>query len=131
LLQKLIKNLIICELVFSLSINRHLNNNDNEMMVNKTINKTNIETQFDNIVASTPNVNAAASTSIGSKQINLLFNEEGILVQEFDDTFDDTFNTDNVSMSISKNQKEVSLKTSMYLLVNIIYLNVKMYSSYL
>jgi len=130
LLQKLIKNLIICELVFSLSINRHLNNNGNEMMANKTINKTNIEAQFDNIVASTPNVNAAASTSIGSKQINLLFrNEEGIFVQEFDDTFDDTFNTDNVSMSISKNQKEVSLKTSMYLLVNIIYLHLKMYSS--
>jgi len=130
LLQKLIKNLIICELVFSLSINRHLNNNGNEMMANKTINKTNIEAQFDNIVASISNVNAAASTSFGSKQINLLFrNEEGILVQEFDDMFNDTFNTDNVSMSISKNQKEVSLKTSMHLLVNIIYFNVKMYSS--
>jgi len=130
LLQKLIKNLIICKLVFSLSINRHLNNNGNEIMANKTINKTNIEAQFDNIVASTPNVNAAASTSIGSKQINLLFrNEEGIFVQEFDNTFDNTFNTDNVSMSISKNQKEVSLKTSMYLLVLSKFSGVKFHSN--
>jgi len=65
-----------------------------------------------------------------SDEINLLFrNEEGILVQEFDDTFDDTFNADNVAMPISKNQKEVSLKISIYLLVNIIYLNIKVYSS--
>lgn len=81
-------------------------------MMTTTIDKTNIDALFDNIVVSTPNVpNAAASTNIGSKQINLSFrNEGGILVQE---SGDDTFNAvDNVP--ISKDQEEVSLNTSKY-----------------
>lgn len=94
-----------------MSINRQLptiNNNGNEMMA-KVIDKTNIEALFDDIVASTPNINAATSTNIGSKHINLSFrNENGILIQD-----DDTFNVaDNVP--ISKDQEEVSLNTSKY-----------------
>lgn len=75
----------------------------------KVIDKTNIEALFDDIVASTPNINAATSTNIGSKHINLSFrNENGILIQD-----DDTFNVaDNVP--ISKDQEEVSLNTSKY-----------------
>lgn len=105
----------ICELFCRLSINRHLvatNNNGNEIM-DKTIDKTNIDTLFDDIVASTPNVNINAAASMNN-DITLSFrNEGGILVQEFGDN---TFNAAN-NVQTSKDQEEVSLNTSKYLFV--------------
>lgn len=82
-------------------------------MMAKTIDETNIDALFENMVASNTSVNTAASTNIESKEINLSFrNEDGILVP--DDTFgDDTCHVVN-NVSISKDKEKVSLNTSKY-----------------